>query len=142
LFLGLLATLFPRAKFIHCCRDVRDVALSCWLTNFRKIRWASDPEQIASRFRDYRRLMQHWREALPAPVLEVSYEETVNDLENAARRLVAWCGLEWESACLAFHQSSRTVRTASTLQVRQPIYTTSVGKWRHYEQAFCLPTAR
>ncbi len=106
LYLGLLAALFPRAKFIHCRRDLRDMAVSCWMTNFRQIRWACDPEHIASRFRAYQRLMEHWRQVLPVPVLEVDYEETVADLEGVARRLVAWCGLEWEPACLAFHEGT------------------------------------
>jgi tetratricopeptide (TPR) repeat protein len=135
LYLGLLAALFPRAKFIHCRRDPRDIAVSCWMTNFRHIRWASDLEHIASRFRAYRRLMEHWRRVLPMPVLEVDYEETVADLEGVARRLVAWCGLEWEPTCLAFHMGTRPVRTASVTQVRQPIYTHAVARWKHYEQA-------
>ena len=105
------------------------------MTNFRTVRWASDAGHIAARFRDYQRLMDHWRKVLPAPVLDVSYEETVTDLEAVARRLVAWCGLEWEPGCLTFHRGKRTVRTASSVQVRQPLYATSVGRWRHYEQS-------
>jgi tetratricopeptide (TPR) repeat protein len=132
LYLGLLAALFPRARFIHCRRNLRDVAVSCWMTQFRHIRWASDPAHIAARFRDYQRVMDHWRRVLPAPVLDVHYEETVADLEAVARRLVAWCGLEWEPTCLAFHQGKQPVRTASVTQVRQPIYTRSVARWKHY----------
>jgi hypothetical protein len=135
LYLGLLAMLFPRATFIHCRRDLRDVAVSCWMTAFRHIRWASAHEQIAERFLDYRRLMSHWREVLPVPVLEVDYEETVADLEGVARRLLNACGLEFEPACLDFHQTRRPVRTASVAQVRQPIYTRSVARWKHYEPA-------
>jgi tetratricopeptide (TPR) repeat protein len=135
LYLGLLATLFPRAKFIHCRRDLRDVAVSCWMTNFRHIRWASDPEHIAGRFRDYERLMDHWRAVLPVELLEVDYEETVADLPGVARRLVAWCGLEWEPSCLAFHQTARPVRTASVAQVRPPLYTRSVARWKNSEPA-------
>ena len=135
LYLGLLATLFPRAKFIHCRRDLRDVAVSCWMTNFRHIRWASDAEHLAARFREYQRVMEHWRRVLPVPVLDNSYEETVSDLEGVARRLVAWCGLEWEPACLAFHQTRRPVRTASAAQVRQPLYTHAVARWRNYEKS-------
>jgi tetratricopeptide (TPR) repeat protein len=135
LYLGLLATLFPKAKFIHCRRDLRDVAVSCWMTNFRSIRWANDPGHIAARFEEYRRLMDHWRRVLPVSVLEVDYEETVADLEGVARRLVDWCGLEWEPGCLAFHQGKRPVRTASVSQVRQPLYTRSVARWKHYEKA-------
>jgi tetratricopeptide (TPR) repeat protein len=135
LYLGLLAALFPKAKFIHCRRDVRDVAVSCWMTNFRHIRWANDLDHIAARIRDYQRLMEHWRQVLPVEVLQVDYEETVADLESQARRLVSWCHLEWEPGCLAFHQGKRPVRTASVTQVRQPIYTRSVGRWKNYQPA-------
>ena len=134
LYLGLLATLFPRAKFIHCRRDLRDVAVSCWMTHFRQNRWTNDPEHIVARFREYQRLMEHWRAVLPVSVLEVDYEETVADLPGVARRLVEWCGLDWEPACLAFHKGTRPVRTASVIQVRQPVYTRSVGRWRNYER--------
>ncbi len=135
MFLGLLAVLFPKAKFIHCRRDVRDVAVSCWMTNFRRTRWTNDPDHIASRFHDYQRLMDHWRSTLPVPVLDIDYEETVADLESVARRLVSWCELEWEPACLEFHRTQRPIHTASVTQVRQPIYTRSVGRWKNYEPA-------
>jgi tetratricopeptide (TPR) repeat protein len=135
LHLGLLAALFPRARFIHTLRDVRDVAASCWVTNFLKLPWANELAHIALRIRDYRRLMKHWRRVLPVPMVEVSYESVVATLETEARRLVAGCGLEWEPACLAFYQTRRPVRTASILQVRQPIYSRSVGRWRHYANA-------
>ena len=133
LHLGLLATLFPRAKFIHCRRDPRDIALSCWMTNFWKIRWADDLDHIASRFLQYQRVMNHWRQVLPHPVLDVAYEDTVANLEPMARRLIAWIGLEWEPACLAFHEAKGPVLTASSIQVRQPIYRRSVGRWKNYE---------
>jgi tetratricopeptide (TPR) repeat protein len=135
LYLGLLAVLFPRAKFIHCRRELRDVAVSCWMTNFRQIRWANDPDDIAGRFDEYQRIMEHWQRALPLPVFEIDYEETVADLEGVARRLVDWCCLDWEPACLAFHEGKRAVRTASVSQVRQPIYQRSVARWKHYEPA-------
>jgi len=135
LYLGLLAALFPRARFIHCRRDLRDVAVSCWMTNFRHIRWANDPDHIAARFDEYLRTMEHWRRVLPVSVLEIDYEETVADLEGVARRLVAWCGLDWEPACLYFHEGNRPVRTASVTQVRQPIYQRSVARWKNYERS-------
>jgi tetratricopeptide (TPR) repeat protein len=135
LYLGLLAALFPRAKFIHCRRDLRDVAVSCWMTNFRQIRWANDPDHIAARFHEYARIMEHWRRVLPVSVYEIDYEETVADLEGVARRLVAWCGLDWEPACLKFHEGNRPVRTASVTQVRQPIYRRSVARWKNYERS-------
>ena len=107
MYLGLLAVMFPRAAFIHCRRDLRNVAVSCWMTDFRSIRWANDPQHLASRFQQYRRVMDHWRAVLPVPVHEVDYEEAVSDLEGVARRLVAACGLEWEPACLEFHRTQR-----------------------------------
>ncbi|HEY7330295.1 MAG TPA: tetratricopeptide repeat protein [Gemmataceae bacterium] len=135
MYLGMLAVLFPKAKFIHSRRDLRDIAVSCWMTNFRQIRWANDLEHIAARFREYERLMGHWAATLPVPLLHIDYEDTVADLEGVARKLVSWCGLEWEPACLNFHQTERPVRTASVTQVRQPIYTRSVKRWKNYEPA-------
>jgi tetratricopeptide (TPR) repeat protein len=133
LYLGLLATLFPRARFVHCRRDPRDVAVSCWITQFRSIPWTNDPGQIASRFAQYRRVMAHWQRVLPVPVLDVDYEQLVEDFETTARRLLAFCGLDWEPACLEFHNSRRPVRTASITQVRQPLYRRSVARWKNYE---------
>jgi hypothetical protein len=141
LHLGLITTLFPRARIIHCRREPRDVAVSCWMTHFRHIRWACDLQYIAARFREYQRVMDHWRQVLPA-LLEIDYEDTVADLERAARRLVSACGLEWEPACLAFHESRSPVRTASVTQVRQPIYTRSVARWKNYEAALAPLFAR
>jgi tetratricopeptide (TPR) repeat protein len=134
LYLGLLAILFPRARLIHCRRDLRDVAVSCWMTHFKTIRWACTFEHIANRFHNYQRLMNHWAQVLPKPILQVDYEDVVDDLEGSARRLVTWCGLEWEQACLAFHKARRPVRTASVTQVRKPIYRQSLARWKHYEQ--------
>jgi tetratricopeptide (TPR) repeat protein len=131
--LGLLAALFPQATFIHCRRDLRDVAVSCWLTDFTSIPWANDVQGIAARFGQYLRLMAHWRKVLPVPLHEVVYEEMVGDLEGTARRLIAACGLDWEPACLEFYRTRRSVRTASVAQVRQPVYTRSVGRWKNYE---------
>jgi tetratricopeptide (TPR) repeat protein len=134
-YLGLLAALFPRAALIHCRRDVRDVAVSCWKTIFTSVRWANDFVHIASRIHNHQRLMDHWRTVSAVPLLEVDYEETVADVEGVARKLVAWCGLDWEPACLEFAKARRPVRTASVVQVRRPVFATSVGRWKHYEQA-------
>ncbi len=135
LYLGFLATLFPRARFLHCRRDLRDVAVSCWITRFRQIAWANDAEEMAAHFAQYQRIMEHWQRTLPVPVLDVDYEDMVEDLEAVARRALAFCGLEWEPACLEFHRTRRPIRTASVTQVRQPIYRRSVARWRHYEKA-------
>jgi hypothetical protein len=135
MYLGLLAAMFPDAVFIHCRRDLRDVAVSCWMTDFRSLRWANNKEHIARRFQQYCRLMEHWRAVLPVPMHEVDYEDAVADLDPVARGLVAACGLDWEPACLEFHRTQRPVRTASVVQVRQPVYQRSAGRWRHYETA-------
>ncbi len=133
LYLGMIALMFPRATLIHVRRDLRDVALSCWQTRFRSVRWADDMHDLAHRIGNYRRLGEHWRAVLPGRVHEVHYERLVGDFEAQARRLVAACGLDWEPACLAFHRNSRPVRTASLAQVRRPLYTGSLARWRRYE---------
>jgi tetratricopeptide (TPR) repeat protein len=133
--LGWLATTFPKARFIHSRRDVRDVALSCWMTNFSGLHWADDLEHIAHRVKGYQRIMEHWRSMLPEPLFEIDYERLVADQEGESRRMVAWLGLEWDPACLNFHRAERLVKTASVTQVRQPMYSRSVGRWKHYEEA-------
>ncbi len=134
MFIGLLAALFPNGVFIHCRRDPRDVAVSCWMTNFSRIRWANDPEHLAARIKDYRRVLVHWESVLPVKLHEINYEDTVEDLERVARRLLDACGLEWDPACLRFYETRRAIRTASITQVRQPIYTKSVARWRNYQK--------
>jgi tetratricopeptide (TPR) repeat protein len=133
LYLGVLALMLPRATFIHVRRDLRDVAVSCWLTRFTNLRWTSDLGHLAGRIRDYQRLMRHWAAVLPVPVHEVVYERLVNDFDAEARRLVVACGLDWESACAEFHKTRRVVATASAGQVRQPLYRQAVGRWKNYE---------
>jgi len=133
--LGLIATLFPNAQIVVCQRDPRDVAVSCWTTYFGELRWANDLSVIARQITQHERLMSHWKAVLPIPLIEVVYEELVADFEPQARRLVEALGLVWEPACLDFHSLKRTIRTASLGQVRQPIYSKSVGRWRHYEAA-------
>ena len=132
LYLGLLAVLFPRARVIHCRRDPRDVCLSCFFQYFKGLSFTWDLDDLGRYYRDYERLMAHWRAVLPLSILDVTYEEVVADIEGQSRRLVAFCGLDWEDRCLRFHENPRSVRTLSTVQVRQPLYTTSVARWRRY----------
>ncbi len=132
-FLGLIALLWPRARVIICSRDLRDVAISCWQTGFATIHWANHADCIARRFADYERLLGHWRRTRPLDWLDVSYEDVVHDVEGQARRLIDFLGLDWNPSCLAFHTTRRVVQTASMHQVRQPIQTHSVGRWRNYE---------
>ncbi len=130
--LGWIATLFPKARIIHCRRDLRDVALSCWLTQFGKIQWASHWPDLLHRITCYQELMQHWRTVLPGRFIEVDYEAMVADQEAESRRLINWLGLEWDPACLEHYAGDSLVRTASITQVRQPIYTRSVARWKAY----------
>ncbi len=136
LHLGLIATLFPTARVIHCMRDPRDICVSCYFHNFARagLCFTFDLEHLGAFYAQYERLMSHWREVLPLQMMDVSYEELVHDQDTGTRNLVAFCGLEWDPDCLAFHKNQRTVKTASALQVRQPIYTTSVGRWKNYQR--------
>ena len=134
LFLGWLAKLFPQARFIHCRRDLRDTALSCFFQNFViPYPWTTSLDDIAHYSQGYLRLMDHWRAVLPIRMLEVDYEDLIEDVEEGSRRIIDHLGLPWEDACLEFHTAQRSVRTASSWQVRKPVYRTSAGRWRAYE---------
>ena len=132
--LGLIHLCLPHARIIHCQRDPRDVCLSCFSIRFSEGQeYAYDLAELGRYWRAYDRLMAHWRAVLPSGrMLEVPYEAVVEDVEGWARRLIVHCGLEWDDACLRFYESKREVRTASLVQVRQPIYTGSVGRWRAF----------
>jgi tetratricopeptide (TPR) repeat protein len=132
--LGLIHLALPHARIIHARRDPVDTCVSCFSILFVGHQpYTYDLGELGRYYRTYSRLMEHWRAALPPGlVLEVQYEDVVADLEGQARRIVAHCGLPWEEACLGFHRSQRPVQTASSVQVRQPLYASSVGRWRHY----------
>jgi Tfp pilus assembly protein PilF len=133
LHLGAIAVLFPHARVIHCRRDPMDTCLSAYLQPFNDVPYATSLGDLGFYYREYQRLMDHWRKVLPIRIREVVYEDLVADQERVIRELVASCGLEWDDRCLAFHANPRAVRTMSKLQVRQPIYTRSVGRWKRYE---------
>jgi tetratricopeptide (TPR) repeat protein len=132
LHLGFIATLFPRARVVHCRRDPLDTCVSCFTQTFRNMSFTLDLEHLGRYHRDYERLMAHWREVLPLPVLDVAYEELVADTGRVSRQLVEFCGLPWDERCLRFYENPRPVRTVSKLQVRRPVYGSSVGRWRRY----------
>lgn len=131
---GLIHLVLPKARIIHTRRDPVDTCLSCYTHLFTgHLPYAYDLGDLGRFYRGYAALMQHWRQVLPEGVmLEIDYEELVADLEGQARRMLAHCGLAWDPACLEFHKTERPVRTASALQVRQPIYRSAVGRWRAY----------
>ena len=132
---GLIHLMLPNARIIHARRDPVDTCLSCFTKLFvHDLPYTYDLGELGRYYLGYEALMGHWRKALPEGVmLEVRYEDVVADLEGQARLMLEHLGLEWDPACLDFHRAGRQVRTASTLQVRQPIYASSVGRWRAYE---------
>jgi tetratricopeptide (TPR) repeat protein len=135
LHLGLVHGLFPNARIIHCRRNPVDTALSIYFTHFaRTHEFANSRNGIVLYYREYQRLMAHWRRVLPPDrFIEIDYERLITDQEGISRRLVAFCGLEWDDACLDFHNTRRRIGTASAWQARQPLYRSSVERWRHYQ---------
>jgi tetratricopeptide (TPR) repeat protein len=132
--LGLIAALFPKATVIHCRRDPLDTCVSCLFTGFTEsLQFACDLDTLGSYYLDYRRLMAHWRSALPVRMLEVDYERLVRDTRGTVEELLRFCRVDWQDECLAFHKTARGIRTPSRWQVRQPIYESSIGRWRNYE---------
>lgn len=135
LHVGLIRMLFPRARIILCMRDARDTCLSCYFRSFTGAHpYSYDLATLGHYYRHYERLIQHWQTVIGDGLLQVRYEDLVSDQETHSRRLVEFCGLDWESACLRFYETRRTVATASRDQVRSPIYSSSTGRWRHYER--------
>lgn len=135
MYLGLIATLFPQARIIHCRRDPLDIGLSCFIERFDLSHdFTTDLENFGHYFIQYDRLMRHWRNVLPLTLYEQRYESLVADQETGTRALVEYCGLPWDDACLTFQKADRAVLTPSRWQVRQPIYRNSVGRWRNYAQ--------
>jgi tetratricopeptide (TPR) repeat protein len=133
--LGAIAALFPHARIVLCRRDLRDTCLSCYFQRFTSgLDWTSDLADLALRARQVERVIDHWRKVLPIPILELRYESLVSDLEAEGRRLISFLGLEWDPACLSFHETERQVLTASVWQVRQPLYSSSIGRWRQYRR--------
>ncbi len=131
--LAMIALLFPGARVVHCRRDPGDTALSCFFQDFSHLRFSFDLAWIGAYMRGYRRLMAHWAEVLPIPLMTVDYEALVADPERWSRALIDFAGLPWDDACLRPHETERAVRTASVWQVRQPVYGSSVGRWKRYE---------
>jgi Sulfotransferase family len=134
-FIGLIHSVFPRARIIHCRRHPVDTCLSIYFQSFaRRIDFAYDRGDLVACYRAYLKLMEHWRSILPADAfLEIQYEDLVADRETLTRKIIAFCGLPWDDACLHSNRNRREVRTASVWQARQPVYRTSVERWRRYE---------
>ncbi len=134
-FIGFAHLILPNATIINARRHPLDSCLGNYKQLFGKGQhFTYDMHELGLYYREYHKIMQHWHRVLPGKVLDVHYEETVADLETQGRRILAHCGLPFEEACLRFHETDRPVRTASSEQVRQPLYTRALGTWRRYEK--------
>jgi len=135
--IGLIKFLFPHAKIISIRRDPRDIAISNYFTDYQAkhggMGFAYDLQDIGEQLADHNLLMHHWKQLFPGEILEVNYEDVVDDLEGSARKMLAYLGVDWQPEVLKFNELQRTVKTASVWQVRQPIYKTSKAKWKRYE---------
>jgi tetratricopeptide (TPR) repeat protein len=136
LFVGLIHLALPKAKIIHIRRDPLDTCVSCFSLLFTGHQpFAYDLGELGRYYRGYEEVMSHWHRVLPPDVMiDVQYEALVEDLEGTSRRALEHCGLPWEDSCRDFQQTRRPVRTASLMQVREPLYRTSLGSWRRYEK--------
>ncbi|HZZ44513.1 MAG TPA: sulfotransferase [Tepidisphaeraceae bacterium] len=133
LHLGLIALLLPGSKIIDCRRDPRDTCLSCFFSMFESGNdFKYDLSTCAHFYTQYSRLMIHWKSVLDLPILEVSYEALVQNQEFQTRQMLNFLGLDWHPNCLQFHKTSRPVTTSSRQQVRHPLYTSSIGRWKNY----------
>lgn len=132
--LGTVRRALPGARFIRVTRDPLDNAFACYTTHFTsQVPYVYDVQEIARTMADAERLFGHWKALMPSALYEVSYEALVNDVEGETRRLLEWLGLPWDERCLEFHTTERRVNSASSTQVRRPVYTSSVGRAARYE---------
>jgi tetratricopeptide (TPR) repeat protein len=134
-FIGLVHSVFPRARIIHCRRHPVDTCLSIYFQNFaRRMDFAHHRGDLVAFYRQYLKLMRHWRSVLSENcLLEIQYEDLVAERHAVTRKMIEFCGLDWSEACLYSERNQRNVRTASVWQARQPVYGTSVARWRRYE---------
>jgi tetratricopeptide (TPR) repeat protein len=134
--LGLISLLWPKARVILCRRDPIDTCLSIYMNQFRPEHhpFATNLAHIGVAYRQAERLLEHWKQVLALPILEVQYEDLIGDQESQTRRMIEFCGLEWDDQCLQFHDSGRTVMTLSYHQVSRPIYRSAMGRWKRFER--------
>jgi tetratricopeptide (TPR) repeat protein len=133
--LGAIHSLMPNARIVHCQRDPVDTCLSIYSNLFKsRVNFAARKDDLVFCYRQYLRMMEHWRKVLPAEVfMDVQYERLIADREAETRRLIAFTGLDWNDSCLRPESNKRSIDTASTWQARKPVYATSLQRWRRYE---------
>jgi hypothetical protein len=132
--IGLIKLILPNAKII----DARRHPMACCFSGYKQLfaegqEFSYDLDDLGSYYRDYVKLMDHWQTVLPGDILQVNYEQVVGDLEGQVRRVLDYCGLPFEAQTLEFHDTERSVRTASSEQVRQPLYRDGLDQWRNFE---------
>lgn len=134
-YLGAIRMMLPEARIIHAVRDPLDTCLSCYTHLFEgdSLPFSYDLGSLARYYMRYAKLMRHWREVLPDPVLDMRYEDLVTDTEIQVRRMLDRLGLTWDARCLEFHRNPRVVATASRAEVRRPVYRDSIGRWKRFE---------
>jgi len=135
MFIGLILALLPKARIIHCERNPVDTCLSIFQQFFTaSMHYSYEQKDVGEYFVQYRRLMDHWKNLFPDKILNVAYEDVVADSEQAQRRMIEFCDLPWDDRCLQQPGKDAKIRTASAWQARQPVYRSSVQRWRHYEK--------
>ncbi|HZX29684.1 MAG TPA: sulfotransferase, partial [Telluria sp.] len=135
LYLGLIARSMPQARVLHLHRHPLDSCFAMYKTLFRMgYPYSYSLEDLGQYYLAYHRLMAHWRATVPASFIDVGYESLVADQEGATRRMLSYCGLDWEDGCLDFHRNAAPSATASAAQVRRPLYRSAVARWRRYER--------
>jgi hypothetical protein len=132
--IGLIKTLFPHARIIHCQRNALDNCVSVFFHFFSAFQGSFELTDLGRFYRDHQRLMNHWQDLFPGEILTVQYEELVMDQERVSKRMIDYLGLEWDEKCLEFYNNERSVMTPSNMQVRQPMYKNSINRWKHYEK--------
>ena len=139
LYCGLILQALPNAKIIHTRRNPLDSCYAIYKTIFHQAYpYSYDLEELSDYFIAYWTLMEHWRQLMPTQILDVDYEDTVADTESQAKRIIDFCGLNWDPSCLDYQTTKTSITTASAAQVRQPVYNSSVEKWRNVEDQFEL----
>jgi len=135
LYCGLILKALPNAKIIHLTRHPMDTCFAIYKTLFKQAYpFSYDLQELGRYYLAYQKLMQHWQSSMPGRILDVSYEKLVTNQEEESRRILSFCGLAWEDACLTFHRNLAPSMTASLAQVRQPVYTSSIGRWKNYRE--------
>jgi hypothetical protein len=134
LYCGLIRRALPNARIVHVVRHPMAVCHAMYKTLFKSgYPFSYDQREIGRYYAAYRRLMAHWQSTMPGVIYDIGYEELIADQAGQTRKLLEYCGLEWEDGCLEFHRNSAPSTTASASQVRRPLYDSSVSQWRNYE---------